>query len=264
MPDLEEVVACLEKGEAVAYEARFKETLGTISGAAGDGSGASGSGTGSGSGSGGSGSAAGAEQSLAEVDAQILSTSSEEGPAGTEYGTLRLRAASSTKNSIKLKWNSVNGATGYVLYGSKCKAKFTRIGLVQGTSYAVKGLKKNTFYKYMVVAVKVSGNKQTVLAKSKAVHAATKGGKFGNPKKLAIRSKKKLALQKGKSAKIRTNITWTPGKQTKHRKAGFESSDPAVATVTAKGKVTAVGKGSCMIYVYAQNGLFKTVKVTVK
>ena len=45
----------------------------------------------------------------------------------------------------------------------------------------------------------------------------------------------------------------------------FESSDPKVATVTKKGKVKGIKKGkSCYIYIYAQNGVYKQVKVTVK
>jgi uncharacterized protein YjdB len=34
--------------------------------------------------------------------------------------------------------------------------------------------------------------------------------------------------------------------------------------VNAKGKITGKKKGTATIYVYAQNGLYKTVKVTVK
>jgi uncharacterized protein YjdB len=37
-----------------------------------------------------------------------------------------------------------------------------------------------------------------------------------------------------------------------------------VAKVSAKGKITGKKKGSAKILVYAQNGLFTTVKVTVK
>ena len=47
-------------------------------------------------------------------------------------------------------------------------------------------------------------------------------------------------------------------------KLAYESDNPDVAKVNKKGKVTAVSKGSCMIYVYTQNGLYASVKVTVK
>ena len=44
----------------------------------------------------------------------------------------------------------------------------------------------------------------------------------------------------------------------------YESSNDKVATVDKKGKVTATGKGTCKIYVFTQNGICKTVNVTVK
>ena len=37
-----------------------------------------------------------------------------------------------------------------------------------------------------------------------------------------------------------------------------------VAKVDKKGKITAKGKGKTTIYVYAQNGLYKKIAVTVK
>ena len=36
------------------------------------------------------------------------------------------------------------------------------------------------------------------------------------------------------------------------------------ATVSAKGKVKAEGRGKCVIYIYAQNGVFASFAVTVK
>ena len=44
----------------------------------------------------------------------------------------------------------------------------------------------------------------------------------------------------------------------------YMSSDRKVATVSKAGKVKAVGKGSCKVYAYAANGVWKVVKVTVR
>ena len=151
--------------------------------------------------------------------------------------------------------------SGYVLYDAQCKQKMQRIGPAAGTSYSVKKLKKGTYYKYMAVAIDAN---QKVLACSRTVHEATAGGKVGNPKKVTTR-KSKLTLKKGKSAKLGGKIIKPSGKKVRtHRKLLYESSNEAVATVTKAGKVKAVGKGNCVIYVYAQNGLFKKVKVKVK
>ena len=50
----------------------------------------------------------------------------------------------------------------------------------------------------------------------------------------------------------------------RHRKLSYESSNTKVATVTKKGVIRAKAKGTCMVYVYAQNGVYKKIKVTVK
>ena len=44
----------------------------------------------------------------------------------------------------------------------------------------------------------------------------------------------------------------------------YESTNTKVATVTKGGKIQPKSKGSCSIYVYAQNGVYKKIKLTVK
>ena len=44
----------------------------------------------------------------------------------------------------------------------------------------------------------------------------------------------------------------------------YESTNPSIAIVNKKGKIKGVKKGICEIYIYAQNGLYKKIKVTVK
>ena len=114
----------------------------------------------------------------------------------------------------------------------------------------------------MVLACNAKG--QTVAA-SKMLHIATKGGKYTNPKKIRL-NKKKASLKKGKSFKIKAKqIGESAGKKLRnHRKISYETSDPKVATVSKKGKVKAEGKGKCVIYIYAQNGVFTSFAVTVK
>ena len=75
-----------------------------------------------------------------------------------------------------------------------------------------------------------------------------------------------IKLKKGKKLKLKTALTPVSKKLKVRRHVGvrYESSNPGVATVTSKGRITARGKGKCNIYVYAQNGAYKIVKTTIR
>ena len=44
----------------------------------------------------------------------------------------------------------------------------------------------------------------------------------------------------------------------------YESTNKKIATVSKKGVIKGIKKGSCYVYVYTQNGLYKRIKVRVK
>ncbi|MCI8509209.1 MAG: hypothetical protein HFJ06_11710 [Lachnospiraceae bacterium] len=48
------------------------------------------------------------------------------------------------------------------------------------------------------------------------------------------------------------------------RQFRYASSDKKIATVSKNGKIKAVGKGTCIVYIYARNGYAKAIKITVK
>ena len=106
-----------------------------------------------------------------------------------------------------------------------------------------------------------------MLAASKSIHAATAGGKKGNYKTLTLKNvkKNKLTLKVKKKYTIKVKLAKSKKvKVAKHRAVCFESSDSEIASVSAKGKITAKKAGKCSIYVYAQNGIYKTIHLTVK
>ena len=116
----------------------------------------------------------------------------------------------------------------------------------------------------MVAALDANGR---VLTVSRIVHIATKGGKAGNYRKVTTKAKfKKIKLKKGKKLrlKVKTVADSKPRKVKKHVKVRFETTNPAVATVSKKGVIKAKGKGTCLVYAYAQNGVYLKVKVTVR
>ncbi|MBO4862998.1 MAG: Ig-like domain-containing protein [Eubacterium sp.] len=203
---------------------------------------------------------------IEDVEAVILALPNDNDPAGSDFATLQAKASKVTKNSIKLTWKKVEGAASYYIYGNKCgvKNKYKRIKVVSKTTFTQKKLKKGTYYKYLIVAVDKDGK---VLSTSKTIHAATTGGKVGNAKSLTTKAKKnKVTLKKGKTFKLKAKQKAANKKLKvkKHRPIQYESTNPAVATVNTSGKIKAVGKGKCDIYVYAQNGITKKIKVTVK
>ena len=44
----------------------------------------------------------------------------------------------------------------------------------------------------------------------------------------------------------------------------YESSNAKIAMVSSKGVIKGIKKGTCYVYAYAQNGMAKKIKVTVK
>ena len=184
--------------------------------------------------------------------------------AGSKIAPLYLKSTTQTKKSVNLKWKRVTGADSYIIYGNRCGVnnRCVKLGELAGTSFTHGSLAKGTYYKYVVVAVR--GDKAVAI--SKTIHVATKGGKVGNYKKVTVSkavTKKAKSLKVGKTLKLSAKQVKS-GKVKKHRGIAYESSNPAIATVTGKGKVRGINRGTCCIYAYAQNGISKKVKVTVK
>ena len=123
------------------------------------------------------------------VDKLIRSQKSDADAKGSNFGLLSAKGTVKSKRSIRISWNRVKGASGYIIYGNACGARnpYRKITQTSRISYTQGKLKKGTYYKYLVVAIR--GNK--AIAISKTVHVATKGGKVGNNKKLKTAAKKK-------------------------------------------------------------------------
>ena len=213
-------------------------------------------------------------KSVAAAEAAILSMNNDEEPENTAYGPLSARVVKVRKKALKVQWKQVTGAAGYIVYANKCgkSNKYVKIEELAGGSAASytltkingKALSKNTYYKILIAAYKNSSTGKRVITICKTIYAATSGGKNGNPAKLTL-NKKKATVKVKKKLKLSAKQTGKSGmKLKKYRNISFESSNPKIATVTKKGVVKGVRKGKCYIYVYAQNGLSKRVKLTVK
>jgi hypothetical protein len=198
----------------------------------------------------------------------ISKAKSDGDPKGSKFSGLKAKVAKTTKNSNKVTWNKVSGAKKYIVMGNKCGKTngkfnaFKKLKTTTGKSFTQKGLKKGTYYKYVVLAVNSKGK---VISASKVMHVATKGGKVTNYKSLKVK-KASFKLKKGKTAKIKITkkVKMAKGKVKNHRKIKYESANTKIATVSASGKIKAKKKGTTYVYAYAQNGVFKKIKVKVK
>lgn len=174
--------------------------------------------------------------------------------------------------SLKLSWAGADNVDGYDIFLKRCDGKgdYPLVATVEGgnaASYTVTGLAKSSSYKAYVRAwVMKDGSKQYVLSNSPTVHAYTSNGtkKIANPGSLTLKTPS-LTVKLGKTKSIKATVKGVKkGKLKNHvAKLQYISSNPSVATVSAKGKVKAVGAGSCVIYVLTTNGIWKTVKITV-
>lgn len=189
----------------------------------------------------------------------------------TSFATLRLAYVTSTKTTATLNWTEVKGADGYVVYGAPCNTKgqinkVKKLAVIKNgvtTTYKDKGLKSGTYYKYVVKAYKLVDDKKVFIARSKTVHVTTAGGKYGNAKSVKV-NKTSVNLTTGEKFKVKASMVKKDKTIKQHVEIRYETSNSKVATVNSKGVITAKGKGTCYIYVYAQNGVYKRIKVTVK
>ena len=131
------------------------------------------------------------------------------------------------------------------------------------TTWTDRKLAGGTYYKYYIKAYKLVDGKKVYLAKSKVVHSTTTGGKYSNAKSVKV-NKAAVSLAVGKNFTIKAEQVVKDKPIKKHEGIKFESSNSKVASVTSKGVIKAKKKGTCYIYVYAQNGVYKKIKVTVK
>ncbi|MCH5252047.1 MAG: Ig-like domain-containing protein [Lachnospiraceae bacterium] len=183
------------------------------------------------------------------------------------------------KKKIQAEWGKVSDADGYLVYVQYCGKKFakkatktikksstTNVNIAKVGGKKLK-LKKN--FKVYVAAYKIIGGKRVVIKKTMTGHiVGKKNYKYTNAKKVNV-TKSKFTLQVGKTAKIKAKTVHVDKKKkllpTGHgRKYRYKSTNTSVAKVSKSGKITAVGKGACSVYVFAQNGCAKKIKVTAK
>ncbi|MCR5337417.1 MAG: InlB B-repeat-containing protein, partial [Lachnospiraceae bacterium] len=194
-----------------------------------------------------------------------------------EYVYARMKGQG--KNKIKLSWPKNKKADGYLVYAAHCNydgSKFYKdlVKVVKGGNTTstvltkINGKKLSGSYKVTIYAYKLVDGKYEIIGKSLGLHAPTEGGKYTSATSVKVNKKKvtlRLKNKKKKTFKIKAKEVAQNGlKIAQHRAIKFISKNTKVAKVDKNGKIKAVGRGTCTIYVVAQNGVYTKIKVTVK
>lgn len=195
--------------------------------------------------------------------------------SGPKVGSVLLaKMTAKGSNTLVLSWTKVKNAEGYDVFFDKCSrnGECRMAETIHGNNtlkWTKKELVKEAAYRAYVKAWVMKGGKKSYIKTSPTVHVYTSGGtrNYTNPKSVAIK-RTSISLKVGKRYKIKAKVRkLKPGKKLlpkRHEaKLRYMSSNKKVATVSRSGRITARGKGSCVIYVYAANGVSRKVRVTV-
>ena len=180
------------------------------------------------------------------------------------FSTLLLKAAAK-KDSVSLKWERIANSEWYIVYGAKEGEVMQKIATLNSkkSSYAVKNLEKDKYYKFMVVGTMSLNGKQAVNSISPVIHVASKNSTVGNIKKLKCKKSIKLSV----GGTVDANVTPVYTKKDVKKLVEpirYESKNPSIATVDDNGKIVALAEGKTIIYAYSQHGDYVGIKVTVK
>ena len=200
-------------------------------------------------------------------------------------GAIKLNAGLKVypKNSdVVVKWGKVENADRYVIYAAYCKKgrKCAKIATLDGdvNSYKFSELNgkpintKKNIKLYVVAYRKVNGKYKKITSSITAHIVGSGSKKYSNVKGIKVESTK-ITLSLDDNTAAPSSYTLNPvavlkdsSKKMLLHTAEFRyaTSKSSVATVGKDGTIKAHGKGTCYIYVYAQNGYAKKIKVTVK
>ena len=209
-----------------------------------------------------------------DEEPDVNPTPDENAPAEPKEAFIATVKAKGNK-ALKVSWTKVENAAGYDIYMAKCgkSPKYSKVKTIKGNktlAWTKKGLRRKSTYQFYVKAWSKKNGKKTYLMVTPKAHAFTSGGNrsYTNAGKVTT-AKAEITLKKGKTFKIKAKVAKIKkSKKLMHKshavKFRYLSADKKVATVTGKGKIKAVGKGTCYVYVYAHNGVYGKINVTVK
>lgn len=139
-------------------------------------------------------------------------------PTISKPGTVKAKYAGKSYDRIKISWNKVSGASGYIIYRySPTKKKYCRIKVVNSstTSYTDTGRSMGKTYKYKVKAYKKASGLTAYGNASSMVKATTSSSMTGKTNGTSVIVRKGPSTKKSKLTKLGINtgvtITGTSG-----------------------------------------------------
>ena len=198
-------------------------------------------------------------------------------PSTPKVSGTPLAEATVKNKSMTIGWNKIQGAEVYDVFFAHCnhgkkEIKCRKVKTVKGNrtfKWTKSGLKKGTAYKFYVRAYVTKNGRKTYVSKSPTFHAYTGNGtgEYTSAKSVKV-NKTKVTLKKGKTFRIKARVNKVNKKKKLMPESHaptlrYMSSDSKVAKVNSSGRITAKGTGKCTIYVFAHNGVSKSIKVTV-
>ena len=202
------------------------------------------------------------------VDVDGVRVYDEEHPAMNDSLTVTQK-----DSKLNIKWTLVPGAEGYDVYASYSNKAYGKpVKSVNSPTTGItikklngKKLDRSKIYKVYVAAYRtVNGQKETVKS-IEAFIAGDKNAAYTNAKNIKLNKNCKVGV--GKKARITASIVLqNKGKKILPKKYApkfrYRSSDESIAIVK-NGKIKGLKTGTCVIYVYAANGLCQKIVVTV-
>ena len=177
---------------------------------------------------------------------------------------------------LTISWGEVPDAEYYEVYVAYLSVPFEKVDPVEikgATGFETKKINDKSIdstknFKLKVEAYKTEDGKKIQIGKSLTLYVAGESNHdYTNVSGISVnKTKKTLATGKNFKIKAETILEDMTKKLLKPSVARlrYESSDISVAKVNSSGKVTAVGKGTCYVRVFALNGVSVKIKITVK
>ena len=185
-------------------------------------------------------------------------------------GKMRPVLKSDGKKALQLSFTQMNNVDGYDVYLAPNSSKHFKLKKTLSADKAsckLSGLKMYTPYKVYIEAWVTENGGKKVVSTSETVYSYTSSGDGAETNLKSIKVKKSMTVTVDDTQKLSPKaVGEVEGQKVATRFGGFryESSNPEVATVSGRGKVTGVKAGSCTVTITGFNGVTKNVTVNVK